>query len=207
MRLARFLTGVVPMLALVAACGEAGDPLMGAERAVPVAARTADETALRVREVEEVAAYRVRRSRPQNAWAKAWIGPAGGRLEFNGFRIVVPAGAVKKTTMFSLALPKEGTERALAEFGPHNVTFAVPITIELPYAGTTAEGSAPRALWFDESARAWVWVGGALTADGQRVSTSVTHFSLYGAGEPGTVSTTGGGNTSSDGGGMSTGGG
>ena len=194
------------MLALVAACGEAGDPLMGAERAVPVSARAADETALRVREVEEVAAYRDRRGRPEKLWAKAWIGPAGGTLEYYGFRIVVPAGAVKRTTMFSLSLPREGTERALAEFGPHNVTFAVPITIELPYAGTTAEGSAPRALWFDESARAWVGVGGTLTADGRRVKTSVSHFSLYASGAPGVVTTTGG-STTSDGGGTSTSGG
>lgn len=204
MRLARLLTGVVPLLALVAACGEAGGPLAGAELAVPVQARVAGETSLRVQDVDRVAAYRVRRNRPDNLWAKAWIGPSGGTLEYYGFRIVVPAGAVSRTTMFSLSLPKEGTERAVAEFGPHNVTFAVPVTIELPYAGTTAEGFTPRALWFDESARAWVNVGGTLTADGQRVKTTVSHFSLYGSAEGGTA--TSGGATSGAGGTATSGG-
>lgn len=200
MRLARFLTGVVPMLALVAACGEAGSPLSGAELAVPVESRVADQTALRVVNVERVAEYRVRHTRPENLWAKAWIGPAGGTVEYYGFRLIVPAGAVSKTTMFSISLPKDGTERALAEFGPHNVTFAAPITIELPYVGTTAEGFAARTLWFDEGANQWVNVGGVLTADGQRVKTAVSHFSTYGTAETRT-SSTGSASTSDAGGG------
>ena len=36
------------------------------------------------------------RTKPQVtiAWAKKWIGPEGGRLDFMGFAIEVPAGAV-----------------------------------------------------------------------------------------------------------------
>ncbi|MBD0319579.1 MAG: hypothetical protein ICV87_04550 [Gemmatimonadetes bacterium] len=197
MRLRRFLTGVVPVLALAAGCAEAGGPFAGAEQAVPVRARVTGETALRVTNVEQVAAYKVPKTKPENLWAKAWIGPAGGSVEYYGFRIVVPAGAVSKVTMFTITLPKEGTERALAEFGPHNVTFAQPITIELPYAGTTAEGYDARALWYDESARAWTDVGGTLSADGLRVKTTVTHFSEYGTGGPVSVY---GGSTSTSGG-------
>jgi hypothetical protein len=180
MRLRRFLFGVVPVLALAAGCGEADGPFGGAGQAAPVQPRLATETALRLTEVHRVAAYKELRAKPANLWAKAWIGPAGGTLSYYGFRIVVPAGAVDKVTMFSLSLPKEGTERALAEFGPHNVRFAQPITIELPYAGTTSEGYGAGALWFDESANAWTPVGGTLTADGQRVQTQVWHFSTYG---------------------------
>jgi hypothetical protein len=193
MRLSRFLLGLVPVLALVAGCGEAGGPFGGAERAAPVQARIAGETTLRIENVERVAAYKVVKARPANLWAKAWIGPAGGTLDYYGFRIVVPAGAVDKVTMFTLSLPKEGTERALAEFGPHNVKFAQPITIELPYVGTTSEGYGAAALWFDESANQWTSVGGALTADGQRVQTQVWHFSTYGTAERGGTLTSSGG--------------
>ena len=196
MRLRRFLSGVVPVLALAAGCAEAG-PFGGADQAVPVQARLKGETTLRVAEAEQVAAYKVPKSKPENLWAKAWIGPAGGSVEYYGFRIVVPAGAVSKVTMFTITLPKDGTVRALAEFGPHNVTFAQPITIELPYAGTTAEGYDAQALWYDESANAWVDAGGTLSADGQRVKTSVTHFSEYGTAEPASVF---GGGTSTSGG-------
>ncbi len=178
MRLRRFLVGVVPMLALAAGCSEMEGPQAG--MAPPVEARAGGETMLSIQNVETVAQYREPRNRPENLWAKAWIGPRGGTLEYYGFRIVVPAGAVDKVTMFSLSLPKEGTERALAEFGPHNVKFAQPITIELPYAGTTTEGFAAKALWYDESTKLWVDQGGTLSADGLRVTTQVWHFSTYG---------------------------
>ena len=194
MRLRRFLSGVVPVLALAAGCAEAGGPFAGAEQAVPVAPRLNIEATAGV---QPVASYKQAKAKPANLWAKAWIGPAGGSVEYYGFRIVVPAGAVSKVTMFTITLPKDGTVRALAEFGPHNVTFAQPITIELPYAGTTAEGYDAQALWYDESANAWVDAGGTLSADGQRVKTSVTHFSEYGTAEPASVF---GGGTSTSGG-------
>ncbi|HEX8362934.1 MAG TPA: hypothetical protein VF613_22615 [Longimicrobium sp.] len=192
MRLRRFLVGVVPMLALAAGCSEMDRPRAG--MAPPVAARVANETMLTLQHVETVAQYRELRTKPENLWAKAWIGPRGGTLEYYGFRIVVPAGAVDKVTMFTLSLPKEGTERALAEFGPHNVKFAQPITIELPYAGTTSEGYAAKALWYDESTKQWTDQGGTLSADGLRVQTQVWHFSTYGTAfmGGGTVSTSGG---------------
>lgn len=185
MRLRRFLFGVVPVVALVAGCGEADGPFAGVERAAPVQVRVEGETTLRIADIHRVAAYKVPKAKPVNLWAKAWIGPAGGTLDYYGFRIVVPAGAVDKVTMFTLALPKEGTERALAEFGPHNVRFAQPITIELPYVGTTSEGYAAEALWYDESIDQWTSVGGSLTADGQRVQTQVSHFSEYATAERG----------------------
>lgn len=193
MRLSRFFSGVLPMLLLAAACGEAGGPLAGPERAEPVAARAGGETAPPLPSVERVAAYRTAKVKPQNLWAKAWIGPNGGTLDYSGFRIVVPAGAVSRVTMFTLSLPKEGVARAVAEFGPHNVNFAAPITIELPYAGTTAEGRGAGVLWLDESAGVWARVGGSLTADGQRVQAQVSHFSMYATSE-------GGGGTSTSGG-------
>jgi hypothetical protein len=120
------------------------------------------------------------------AWVRQWIGPEGGRLELNGFAIDVPAGAVSRTTQFSIRLPVDprGAERVVAEFGPHEAVFAVPVTIELPYAGTSLEGAlgSGTILWWNPAERDWVDVGAALTADGLRISTTTSHFSLYGVG-------------------------
>ena len=132
------------------------------------------------------------------AWAKKWIGPAGGRLEFAGFAVDVPAGAVDRVVQFSIRLPVDpnGSERVLAEFGPHGQTFAVPVTIELPYTGTSIEGDGalPTVLWWDAGIGDWADMGGGLTTDGARVGTRTTHFSLYG-----TTSLDSGGVTSSGG--------
>jgi hypothetical protein len=122
------------------------------------------------------------RQKPQVtiAWAKKWIGPEGGRLDFLGFAIEVPAGAVDKVTMFSIRLPVDpnAAEHVIAEFGPHNVQFNQPVAIELPFRGTSIEASAtPTVVWWDD---AWVDVGGGVTADGQRLRTLTDHFSTYG---------------------------
>lgn len=127
------------------------------------------------------------------AWSKKWIGPEGGRLDFQGFAIEVPAGAVDRTTQFSIRLPvdPQGSERVVAEFGPHGAAFAQPVIIELPLAGTSIENSATRSIvwWNDE----WVDMGGVITEDGQRLRTSTDHFSTYGTSEQrGVVITSGG---------------
>ena len=114
------------------------------------------------------------------AWAKKWIGPEGGRLDFLGFAIEVSPGAVDKVTMFSIKLPvdPQAAERVIAEFGPHGKPFLRPVAIELPFAGTSIEGSAtPRIVWWND---AWVNIGGTLTADGKRLRTLTDHFSTYG---------------------------
>lgn len=129
------------------------------------------------------------------AWAKKWIGPEGGRLDFMGFAIQVPVGAVSRVTMFSIRLPVDpnGSEHVLAEFGPHAVPFARPVFIELPYRGTSIEGtSGPRVVWWNTG---WSNIGGTITADGQRLRTSTTHFSTYGTTDArggGTMLTSGG---------------
>lgn len=115
------------------------------------------------------------------AWAKKWIGPAGGRLDFQGFAIEVPPGAVDKTTQFSIRLPVDpkASERVVAEFGPHQ-TFSAPVIIELPYAGTSAYGGDATVGWWNQDVSAWEDVGGSVTPDGLRLRTSTDHFSTYG---------------------------
>lgn len=118
------------------------------------------------------------------AWAKKWIGAEGGRLDFQGFSVVVPAGAVQKVTQFSIHLPvdPQGSERVVAEFGPHGAKFAQPITLGFPLRGTSIEASpSPTVLWWSGSG--WVDMGGSAAADGSQLFTTTDHFSEFGSAE------------------------
>jgi hypothetical protein len=172
---------------LAAGCADAASPL-AARQGAP---------AFNTGASPDVAALAKFRNTPQVtiAWAKKWIGPEGGRLDFYGFAIEVPAGAVDKVTMFTIRLPVEphAAERVVAEFGPHGKQFARPVAIELPFYGTTIEaGAAPTIVWWNGG---WVNMGGTITADGQRLRTLTDHFSTYGttdAARGGTFVTSGG---------------
>ena len=134
-------------------------------------------------DVSAIARYQSGAPAVQFAWVKAWIGPKGGSAQLLDFEIVVPPGAVTKSTLFEIRLPMDrtGAERAMAEFRPHNVTFAVPVTIRLPYRGTTAESSTSRVLWW--SGTQWEPFSTTVREDG-RIETTTTHFSTYGTEEP-----------------------
>jgi len=173
-RIMRKLLPSVVLLALFAAPG-------CADRAAPTALAPAEVPAFGQAgspDLERVATFRQRPS-VTIAWAKKWIGPEGGRLDFQGFAIVVPAGAVEKVTQFSINLPVDpkGSERVVAEFGPHNQLFAKPVTIELPFQGTSIEASTtPTIVWWKDE---WVNMGASLTGDGLRLKTQTYHFSTY----------------------------
>ncbi|HEX2081116.1 MAG TPA: hypothetical protein VHG08_25665 [Longimicrobium sp.] len=160
---------------LAAGCADAGAPL-APHQGVPSFSEGASP------DLDALAKFR---QTPQItiAWAKKWIGPEGGRLDFLGFAIEVPPGAVDKVTMFSIRLPVEphAAERVVAEFGPHGKEFLRPVAIELPFSGTSIESSAtPRIVWWND---VWVDMGGSVTSDGQRLRTFTDHFSTYGTTE------------------------
>jgi hypothetical protein len=176
------------VVTLTAGCSEAGTPVDarpvlpgGASAAKGGTTTQADgpATLTSANSLDIIARFRVK---PQItiAWAKAWIGPAGGRVDFQGFTIAVPAGAVDKVTMFTIRLPVDpnGSERVVAEFGPHNVAFAKPITIGFPYRGTSIEGDPTnaRVVWWNDG---WVNMGGTVSADGSQIFTQTPHFSEY----------------------------
>lgn len=167
------LTLAVSLLA--AGCADAGSPL-AARQGAP---------AFNTGSTPDMARLAKFRQTPQVtiAWAKKWIGPQGGRLDFYGFAIEVPAGAVDKVTLFTIRLPvdPQGAEHVVAEFGPHNQQFARPVAIELPFSGTSIEAAAaPTIVWWDD---VWVDMGATVTADGQRLRTVTDHFSTYGTTE------------------------
>jgi hypothetical protein len=170
-----FLFLVGSLVSFTLGCAGGDSPV---EAAAPVVAPSFSTTG--GPDLDRIARFRVK---PQTSygWAKKWIGPAGGRLDFLGFAIVVPPGAVDKVTMFSIQVPldREGSERVMAEFGPHNKAFAVPVQIEFPLANTSIETSAtPTVVWWDGTS--WVDIGAALTPDGQRLRATTPHFSTYG---------------------------
>lgn len=118
------------------------------------------------------------------AFAQKFIGPEGGSLRLYDFEVVVPPNAVDKPTRFKITLPADPTaaKHVFAEFSPHNVRFAVPVKVIVPYAGTSAEGTEnPHVLWYDGSS--WVQYATTLTADGKRLETLTNHFSEYGTEE------------------------
>ena len=110
--------------------------------------------------------------------AAATLGPAGGRIKLLDFEVIVPKGAVSKPTRFTIRMPADptGSEYVYAEFSPHQ-TFAVPLTLILPYKGTTSEGSEVHVMW--NNAGVWVPFETSLTTDG-RILTKTNHFSEYG---------------------------
>ena len=187
-----FAAAAVSLLSFTVACSDGGGPTQPlqpeeASRAVAVAGETP--------RLGSIARFR---QKPQVtiAWAKKWIGPQGGRLEFQGFAIDVPAGAVDRVTQFSIRLPvnPQGAEHVVAEFGPHGARFATPVAIEFPYRGTTIEGNAlASVVWWNNNT--WWDMGGVVTADGARLRTTTDHFSTYGT----TVESRGGGMSSSGG--------
>jgi hypothetical protein len=169
-------TAAAALVSVTSGCGEAGTPV-AALPAAP-AARTTTTTEATASDRDIIAKFRVR---PQVtiAWAKKWIGPEGGRLEFQGFAVDVPAGAVDRVTQFSIRLPvdPDGSERVLAEFGPHGSRFLKPVVVSFPFRGTTIEGAAdPIVVWWNHG---WVDMGGWLSEGGTRLSTYTDHFSEY----------------------------
>lgn len=172
----RHLATVVAFAALLGACADAPSPTGAALEAAGTLYSLEGSDA----KLEQLARFNAPRS-IQIAWARTWIGPEGGRLEFLDFAIEVPAGAVSKLTAFSIHVPvdPDGSEHVVARFGPHGASFDVPVTIELPLSGTSIETSeTATVVWWD--GQRWVDYGAERSSDGQRLRTTTDHFSEFG---------------------------
>jgi hypothetical protein len=182
-----FLFLVAPVLLLAAGCSDTptSPPAEGAAQA-PLFNQGGGGP-----DVSRLATFNQRPS-IQIAWARQWIGPEGGRLDYHGFAIDVPAGAVDRVTQFSIRLPVDphGSGRVVAEFGPHGASFAVPVSIEFPFAGTSLEArNDPTIVWWNDR---WVDMGATVTGNGARLRTTTDHFSTFGTAERGGVLVSGG---------------
>ena len=128
-------------------------------------------------DVTRIASYRL--GPASSTSIVSWIGPQGGTLRLLDIEIVVPPGAVTAPTRFRIKLPGDPKKLkyAFAEFQPHDVRFLAPVTLRLPYRGTTAEGFTPGVIWW--SGTSWIPYPTTLRPDG-RVETTTDHFSFFG---------------------------
>ncbi|HEU4456046.1 MAG TPA: hypothetical protein VFR81_23470 [Longimicrobium sp.] len=185
----RPLLVVAAALLSFAACTDAGTPLTLADSAGLEASFSTTETMLAPAGDLEIIARFNQTPVVTVGWAKKWIGPEGGRLEFLGFAVDVPAGAVDRVTMFSIRVPyPKDPGRVVAEFGPHGRKFTRPVIISFPLRNTSIEGAPdPTVVWWNNR---WEDMGGWLSSDGSRLNTYTDHFSEYGTT---TASASGGG--------------
>ena len=79
----------------------------------------------------------------------------------------------------------------MADFAPHGLRFAKPVTITLPLVGANLSGvNLSKVVVGYWDGTAWKNYGGSATP--QAVSTTTTHFSTYGARRGGIDTTAGG---------------
>lgn len=158
----------VALTLLAAACSDA-----------PVAPQTRPQSSAAAGEHSSPLA-RYRNGPPQITigFAMKPIGPEGGTISLAGFEVVVPPGAVSKWTNFTIRLPVDPSmsDYVWASFGPHGMQFNTPVTLKLPYTGTTSEGnSTTHVMWFNGAS--WVELPTTFTTDG-RIQTQTSHFSV-----------------------------
>jgi len=163
-------------------CGDAGTPLEPAAAPADAAAysRVTDSEELAPADELDIIARFRQTPVITIGWAKKWIGPEGGRLEFLGFGLEVPPGAVDRVTMFSIRVPyPKEPGRVVAEFGPHGRKFARPLILSFPFRGTTIDAATdPLVVWWNSDR--WVSMGGWVSGGGTTISTYTDHFSEYG---------------------------
>jgi hypothetical protein len=113
------------------------------------------------------------------------IGSAGGTVSgAGGAAVTVPPGALSADTSLAIdavtsgypALPSGAQPQgSVLAFTPHGQTFAVPVTITVPFSGTQAQS--PQ-LMSAQPGGAWSVVAGALQK-GSTMQATVSHFSFF----------------------------
>jgi uncharacterized delta-60 repeat protein len=114
------------------------------------------------------------------------IGPAGGTVVGpNGATIVIPPGALAANTLIKIeessagapALPAGFSARGpMFAFTPHGTTFAVPVTVTLPFDATTVPAGMSPAFYKTNAQSQWERVDNAIFSTNS-VSAQVTSFS------------------------------
>lgn len=106
----------------------------------------------------------------------------GGYVELDGFRVDIPAGALPQDTTVTINLPVDPVlgKRVIAEFLPHGVQFNTPVTLSFPLQGVALPlgGGVEVGRWENG---AWTSLGGTVSHNGKRLSSTTPHFSTYAA--------------------------
>ena len=109
----------------------------------------------------------------------------GGVVAWGRFRLEIPAGALSEDTVIEISRPDRHVVRC--ELGPHGLQFNKPVTLQINYEGTSADGSedampALGVYWFNEDAGRWELVGKSVDSGADKMEAELEHFSDYTAG-------------------------
>ena len=109
------------------------------------------------------------------------IGPDGGKVNVQGDKLIVPAGALDVETPISMAMTSDDVSRVDYEFGPHGTVFNVPVELRLSWSTLRDMTSADLTLYYyEESSGTWVEETTAIWDDnGKKASLFIDHFSKY----------------------------
>lgn len=120
--------------------------------------------------------------------APSGIGAAGGTVAGpNGSKVEIPSGALAVVTQIAVDLASAGAPPLPAgltpigqmfEFTPHGTTFAVPVTVTMPFDPAAVPAGATVALFKTNAQSQWVEVANATFA-ANSVSGQVTSFSQF----------------------------
>jgi hypothetical protein len=116
---------------------------------------------------------------PDSGSVTATIGPAGGVVRLGDASIVIPSGALSRSTPITLSVSSQSIPAsydaysALYQFGPAGLTFAVPATVRLP---ETRASSVATVLWSTSDGSAYSSLPTHIAAG--MATAEVSHFSL-----------------------------
>lgn len=108
------------------------------------------------------------------------IGPGGGRLKVGGHVFLVPAGALKATTLITMETPAGSTRRVV--FGPEGLTFAAdkPAHLIMSYQDCTiAPGANQAVAYVNDSFVILETTPSVSNPASFTVDSKLTHFSNY----------------------------
>ena len=119
------------------------------------------------------------------------IGASGGTYSAQGYKVVIPAGALSTDVAFTIipvtennlpsVCPSNTSLLSCAEFGPDNIQFNSAIDITCPLSYTLIPGDTYDLYVYNSTQDNWEDTGidGIVYANGMAVTATVTHFSAY----------------------------
>jgi sugar lactone lactonase YvrE len=125
---------------------------------------------------------------PQGPGSASGIGPSGGMAsEASGAQVVIPSGALSSTTPIAVTRTSTGapalpagvtTLGPMFAFTPHGTSFAVPVTITVPFdPSSVPAGKTPKLFKTNATQSGWQEVPGA-TVQGSTITGQVSGFSF-----------------------------
>lgn len=119
---------------------------------------------------------------PISFYAEAVIpSRTGGVLSLTDVTLVVPAGAVKNDTLFSISIPDD--QLFFNEFGTEGLVFDVPVTVTMSYRNADLSGiteSRIKLAWLNERTNTWHSMACVVDTVSKTVTGNLYHFSAYG---------------------------